>query len=364
MPLLPISLIRMDGDTQVRADTSQAKVDEYADLMREGVVFQAVTVFFDGSDHWLGGGIHRVGAAIAAGRDEIEADVRPGTRRDAVLFGLGDNKHGLPLSGADKRKAVAILLGDAEWSQWSDREIARHLGVGNSLVSKVRRESFPGTVLRKGADGRLVNTAKIGTVASDPGDLGPLSEAERMTLAEAEAAIDGMAENLYQMGEAAYRVFEKLEPNQFGRWLADHFPGQENAVMGAMEAYRQNEGSPRSALRMSGGIAMDLAMDRPTDPRIGELPIGQLDESLMYATIGNDDGLSAHVYPSTVPKHWYATVYQLGHASGLVSLKKPIREDSLAMALYLAGFHCPDAEWHASACDPASVNPDLELTGS
>jgi hypothetical protein len=41
-------------------------------------------------------------------------------------------------TNADKRKAVMTLLEDAEWSQWSDREISRHCAVHNSFVSRVR----------------------------------------------------------------------------------------------------------------------------------------------------------------------------------------------------------------------------------
>jgi hypothetical protein len=45
---------------------------------------------------------------------EITADLRQGTQRDAVLFGISANSaHGLPRNNADKRKAVSLLLGDA-----------------------------------------------------------------------------------------------------------------------------------------------------------------------------------------------------------------------------------------------------------
>jgi hypothetical protein len=47
--------------------------------------------------------------------------------------------HGLAQSNADKRKAVALLLGAAEWSQWSDREIARRCQVGHGTVSRLRQ---------------------------------------------------------------------------------------------------------------------------------------------------------------------------------------------------------------------------------
>jgi hypothetical protein len=47
----------------------------------------------------------------------------------------------LPRTRADKRKAVALLLPDADWSQWSDREIARHCQVDHMMVGRMRRRA-------------------------------------------------------------------------------------------------------------------------------------------------------------------------------------------------------------------------------
>lgn len=37
-------------------------------------------------------------------------------------------------NNADKRKAVIVLLNDAEWSGWSDREIAKRCHVSHMMV--------------------------------------------------------------------------------------------------------------------------------------------------------------------------------------------------------------------------------------
>ena len=47
---------------------------------------------------------------------------------------------GMLPSAADKRKAMTRLLADAEWSAWSDREIARQCEVGHPFVAKHRKE--------------------------------------------------------------------------------------------------------------------------------------------------------------------------------------------------------------------------------
>lgn len=55
----------------------------------------------------------------AAGVDEVPAEVRTGTLRDAVLYSVGANAaHGLRRSNAGKRRAVETLLADAEWAAW------------------------------------------------------------------------------------------------------------------------------------------------------------------------------------------------------------------------------------------------------
>jgi Homeodomain-like domain len=88
----------------------------------------------------LNHGFHRILAARDAGPSEFPADVRPGTERDALLFSISSNgAHGLPRTNADKRKAVTLLLADAEWSQWSDSEIARYCQVSQSFVTRLRR---------------------------------------------------------------------------------------------------------------------------------------------------------------------------------------------------------------------------------
>ena len=139
MTVIPISAIRLDGGTQPRATLHADEIEAYAAAMVDGAVFPPVTVFFDGTDYWLGDGYHRVNAVLAVEDDEIEADVRQGTRRDAVLFSVGANAaHGLRRTNEDKRRAVLTLLNDPEWSKWSDREVARRCQVNHEMVGKLR----------------------------------------------------------------------------------------------------------------------------------------------------------------------------------------------------------------------------------
>jgi hypothetical protein len=56
--------------------------------------------------------------ASAAGSGSPLRVVHEADQRDALLCDMTANcTHGLPRTRADKRKAVALLLADAEWSQ-------------------------------------------------------------------------------------------------------------------------------------------------------------------------------------------------------------------------------------------------------
>lgn len=171
MKKLKLSEIRVDGGTQSRAGVDQVTVDEYAAAMTDGADFPALVVFYDGSTYWLADGFHRFTAAKQAKLKNFACDVRQGTQRDAVLFSVGANAtHGLRRTNADKRRAVEKLLTDAEWSLWSDREIARRCGVSNRFVSNLRDElpSVNGSQIaerkvERGGTTYTQNTANIGT---------------------------------------------------------------------------------------------------------------------------------------------------------------------------------------------------------
>lgn len=167
---LRIADIRTDGGTQPRAQLDMATLIEYTEAMQNGATFPPVTVYYDGDAYWLADGFHRLHAAQDAGRGTLAAEVRQGTRRDAVLYSVGANAaHGLRRTNADKRRAVETLLADSEWRQWSDREIARRAAVDFKTVGNIRREltvEIPQS--RKGADGRTINTANIGAKPTIP----------------------------------------------------------------------------------------------------------------------------------------------------------------------------------------------------
>lgn len=138
---LLIDVLDLEADTQSRVALCKETIALYAQAVRDGVELPPIDVFFDGAEYFIGDGWHRAYAWLDAEIANVPVTMHSGGQRDALLFAAGANKtHGLNRTNADKRRAVEIMLRDAEWSEWSDRKIADHCGVGHPLVADVRRQ--------------------------------------------------------------------------------------------------------------------------------------------------------------------------------------------------------------------------------
>lgn len=137
---LNLSEIILDGEIQPRKNLNHDVVAEYAKSMKQMAKFPPVIVYYDGYRYWLADGFHRIRAKEHIGESKILAEVRCGSRREAILFAAGANStHGFQRTNADKRRVVGWLLNDHEWSRWSDNEIARKVGVSQPFVGKLRK---------------------------------------------------------------------------------------------------------------------------------------------------------------------------------------------------------------------------------
>ena len=144
----------------MRVEMRPEVVNEYAADMLDGATFPPVVLYDDGTDLWLADGYHRVEAARKIGRETIDAQIRNGSARDAILHGVGSNAvHGLRRTQADKRRAVERLLKDPEWARWSDRKIAEAARVDHKTVAAIRRElsgEFPTGATKKAKGGEFL----------------------------------------------------------------------------------------------------------------------------------------------------------------------------------------------------------------
>lgn len=182
---IPLDEVAIDYDLQARTGVDDATVGEYAAAIEEGEEFPDVVLFEDEDGKlWLADGFHRFLAYRKVGKETINADVRLGSRRDAILYSLSANaRHGLQRSDADKRKAVQTLLDDAEWSQWSAREIAKAARVSRHLVSRLRETPPVVSYTRSGEERQMetggMTAAPTGRAASADSESTPAPKADR-----------------------------------------------------------------------------------------------------------------------------------------------------------------------------------------
>jgi hypothetical protein len=137
---LPLGSLSRDPELSCRdAGIDVGTVEEYAELYRAGVALPPVVVFADlKGAHYLADGWHRCAAAELAGLADVPADVRQGSRRDALLHAAGANAaHGLRRTNADKRRAVGLVL--AACPKWSNRKVGEACGVDDKTVAAVKR---------------------------------------------------------------------------------------------------------------------------------------------------------------------------------------------------------------------------------
>lgn len=152
----------LDPNLNLRDRLDDYTVERYAEAWER---MPPITVF-DVDQRWLlADGFHRHAAAVMLGKRTIPAELRSGTFNDALDFVSGVNLfHGLPLTRAERRRAVEIKL--RLHHDWSDRRAAEELGVSRELVAKIRKQLIEGHQIpnnpgRIGADGKLYTTAGL-----------------------------------------------------------------------------------------------------------------------------------------------------------------------------------------------------------
>jgi len=164
---IKLSDITVDNDIQPRISLNQHVVKDYTERIKAGDTFPPVVVIDDGKKKWLSDGFHRHRANKDLRRATIEAIVRKGTKRDAILEAIKANAyHGLRFSNADKRKVVERLLKDAEWKKLSNRRLAEMSGTSEYLVRTCIEDDGGSRtttkVITKGGKEQEMDTSGIG----------------------------------------------------------------------------------------------------------------------------------------------------------------------------------------------------------
>ncbi len=181
---LPLKDLKVDHRLQIRTAINPEYIGKLSEGYSAGDDIPPPIAFWNGAHYLLVDGFHRVPAAKDAGIEALPVDVFDGDFRAAMLWAVGpdnpnnDKARAQPITNADKRRKVTMLLGDPAWREWSNAKIAYACCVSAPYVGEIRRELFPdegkpgkdmlaacpkcGRSYALGAAGRLCENEKCG----------------------------------------------------------------------------------------------------------------------------------------------------------------------------------------------------------
>lgn len=139
---IPIQLVvhKKWLQSEMRVRINEAKVKQYAEEKRRGMIFPPPVIFMGPDEIYrVGDGFHRILADKENGETQITANLRSGLLKDAVLHNLKANREGqgLLFSAGDFSKAVRFLLTNKDFQGWSRTKISQAVGCSPSLVSRI-----------------------------------------------------------------------------------------------------------------------------------------------------------------------------------------------------------------------------------
>lgn len=149
---IAVSKIEEAPRVQVRLGSDKRAVTEYAEAFEAGAEFPPIVVFNEsGTDRYVvSDGHHRLQAALQAGIEYIEADLREGGEAAALEFALGANQHhGLRMRDVDRKRAFALLMSTPalERKYGTNKAKADLLGISERQLMRIKgdwRESSGG----------------------------------------------------------------------------------------------------------------------------------------------------------------------------------------------------------------------------
>lgn len=139
---LGIKEITQRKELQPRDKLNKNHVHDLKDLIKEGKELPPVVIAELDGEYLLVDGFHRLEAYRLARVERVPVDIRTGLDWKAarlLAFRLNAT-HGLALEKHEKTRMVRELLHDPDYGEYSNRELARALGVSHTLVNNVRRK--------------------------------------------------------------------------------------------------------------------------------------------------------------------------------------------------------------------------------
>jgi len=228
---MPIPINSIITDPQIQLSTrfvDSATVRQYVAALASGAEFPPIVIYEAGGCHYLADGFHRVAAYRFCGMAEVEAEIRQGTKRDAMVHAATANAtNGKPMSQKEKQQAGKRLL---KLTDWSDHEIARQLAVTRPTVGNWRKSlssknlpDSPRTVTRAGTTYQM-DTGKIGKEQEpreqEKAATTPMFEEQGLEPTPEPVAVEWPASISLHCGDFA-EVAKILQPDSFDLIITD-----------------------------------------------------------------------------------------------------------------------------------------------
>lgn len=141
---LDIDSILVDEQFQNRVGLNKAAVSDYQLAIEQGATLPPIDVYRIDGQFYVVDGFHRLEAQRNIGCTTVEVILHDGDKDDASRAAIiANQRHGLPRSPEDKRLAVLRAINDPLYSEKSDNQLARLIGVSQPFVSKVRTAQIP-----------------------------------------------------------------------------------------------------------------------------------------------------------------------------------------------------------------------------
>lgn len=130
---LAIEDITADPTIQIRRANHEATIQRYEESFEK---LPPVTVYDTDEGLLLADGFHRLAAAIRRGEKKIEADVRKGTRADALEYAvIANTQNADPLTPDERDNGIRRLK--QLHPDWALRKIAEAMSVSHNTVQRV-----------------------------------------------------------------------------------------------------------------------------------------------------------------------------------------------------------------------------------
>jgi hypothetical protein len=158
-PPLSLNLIHTDDAIKPRLELDRRWIEALAKAIRQDCKLPPVVCFYDGDNYWLADGLDRLEAAKLAEQKTILADIRQGSRQEAISYSKsGSRRNKEKQQVVDRFLELLKFMGEEEKKYWSNIDIGAYCAVSNTQVSNRMKEvgyKQPSALLRKSSKGEI-----------------------------------------------------------------------------------------------------------------------------------------------------------------------------------------------------------------